>query len=168
MSEASFTADLEDVTLDELRQRRRLCEDLDSELSYYRRLLHGRLDLLGFELRRRSGEETRTLIEALPEMLADGGDSYREVMPKNLPIELPDMGQRRRAIDRALDDDFLTHLPALDDDELRQIETDLSGIEETISSRRRNVHDALAAILEELTRRYRDGSASVDGLLRRS
>ncbi len=99
-------------------------------------------------------------------MLADGGDSYREVMPKNLPIELPDMGQRRRAIDRALDDDFLTHLPALEDEELRQIEADLSEIEETISSRRRRVHDTLASILEELTRRYRDGSASVDGLLR--
>jgi hypothetical protein len=137
VSEASFTADLDNLALDELRERRRVCDDLNSELSYYRRLLHGRLDLLGFELRRRSGEETRSLIEALPEILADSGEPHRESMPKNLPIELPDMGERRRAIDRALDDDFLAHL-----------------------------HDALTAILEELTRRYRDGSATVDELLR--
>jgi hypothetical protein len=166
VSEASFTADLDNLALDELRERRRVCDDLNSELSYYRRLLHGRLDLLGFELRRRSGEETRSLIEALPEILADSGEPHRESMPKNLPIELPDMGERRRAIDRALDDDFLAHLPTIADDELAQIEADLSEVEETISAQRRIVHDALTAILEELTRRYRDGSATVDELLR--
>ena len=105
VSSPAFVADIGDVDLDELRRRRVMCEDLDSELSYYRRLLHGRLDLLNFELRRRSGEETRTLIEALPEILADGDEPARETMPKNLPIELPDMGKRQRAIDRALDDD---------------------------------------------------------------
>jgi len=151
-----------------LRSRRQLCEDLSSELSYYRRLLHGRLDLLGFELRRRSGEESRSLIEALPEILSDGEEPYREAMPKNLPIALPDMGLRRRAIDRALDDDFLTHLPSIGDDELRQIEADLREVEEKISAQRRSVHDALDSILEELTRRYRDGSASVDELLQQS
>ena len=154
------------MQLDELRRRRRLCEDLDSEFSYYRRLLQGRLDLLGFELRRRSGGETRSLIEALPEILSDSGAPHREAaMPKTLPIELPDMGKRQRAIDRAFDDDFLTHLPSVDDDELHQIEADLSSIEEKISAQRRAVHDALDVVLEELTRRYRDGSATVDELL---
>ena len=66
-----FSSDLDEVTLDELRRRRHLCDELDSELSYYRRMLHGRMDLLAFEIRRRSGEETRSLIEALDEILAD-------------------------------------------------------------------------------------------------
>lgn len=165
VSDASFTADIGSLSLTELRSRRDMCEDLNKELSYYRRLLHGRLDLLGFELRRRRGEETRSLIEALPEILADGEEPHREAMPKNLPIGPPDMGLRQRAVDRALDDDFLTHLPAVEDDDLRQIESDLKDIEETISSQRRAVHNALDVILEELTRRYRDGSASVDELL---
>ncbi len=130
--------------------------------------MHGRLDLLSFELRRRSGEETRSLIEALPEILTDGDLAPRGAMPKNLPLDLPDMGKRQRAIDRALDDDFLTHLPAIDDAELRQIETGLSSTEDTISKQRSAVHDALEAILEELTRRYRDGSATVDELLQQS
>ena len=151
-----------------MRTRRRLCEDLDSEFSYYRRLLHGRLDLLSFELRRRAGEETRSLIEALPEILADGDSAPREAMPKALPLELPDMGKRQRAIDSALNDDFLTHLPSIDDAELRRIETGLSSMEDKISTQRSAVHDALEAILEELTRRYRDGSATVDELLQQS
>ena len=165
VSEPSFVADVEEIPLDELRRRRELCEEVDAEFSYYRRLLHGRLDLLSFELRRRSGEETRSLIEALPEILVDVDDSPREAMPKNLPIELPDLGLRQRAIDQALDDDFLTHLPTIDDADLAEIEADLAAIEETVSSQRRAVYDALEVILEELTRRYRDGTASVDELL---
>jgi hypothetical protein len=154
------------VPLAELRERRVLCEELNTELSYYRRVLHGRLDLLGFELRRRSGEETRSLIEALPEILSDRNDPPREAMPKSLPIALPDEGERRRSIDRVLDDDFLTHLPAISDDELARIDDALGEMEREISAQRRTVHGALDAILEELTRRYRDGTASVDELLR--
>lgn len=143
-----------------------MCDDLDAELSYYRRLLHGRLDLLSFELRRRSGVETRTLMEALPEILA-GHDEPSATDPtlRSLSVEPPYMGERRRAVDRALDDDFLTHLPTVDDDELRSIEAELAEVEADVSTQRRAVYDALETILEELTRRYRDGSASVDELL---
>ncbi len=165
VSEPSFVADIDTVPLDELRDRRRMCDDLEGELSYYRRLLHGRLDLLNFELRRRSGEETRSLIEALPEILSDGDQPAREAVPKTLPIELPEMGNRQRAIDRVLNDDFLTNLPAIDDNELATIEADLTEMELAISAQRRAVYDALEVILEELTRRYRDGLATVDELL---
>ena len=165
VSAPSFVADVASVPLEELRSRRKLCEDLDAELSYYRRLLHGRLDLLNFELRRRSGEETRSLMEALPEILAGGNEPVRESIPKNLAIELPEMGKRMRAIDRALDDDFLTHLPTVDDADLMAIEADLTEVESEVSGQRRSVYDALEVILAELTRRYRDGLASVDELL---
>ena len=68
----AFTADLEELPLEDLRARRNTLDELDTEFSYYRRILHGRMDLLDFELRRRSGEETRSIIEALPEILSDG------------------------------------------------------------------------------------------------
>ncbi|MGH8914163.1 MAG: aerial mycelium formation protein, partial [Acidimicrobiia bacterium] len=70
--EPEYLEDIADVDLDELRQRREAAEDVETQISYYRRLLHGRMDLLNFELRRRSGEEKRTLLEALPEILAEG------------------------------------------------------------------------------------------------
>ena len=163
-----FIAEIDSVSLDELRKRRGLCEELDAELSYYRRLLHGRMDLLSFELRRRSGEETRTLIEALPDILADGSgeSSPHFVVPKSLPVEPPDIPMEgRRSIDRVLADDFLTHLPDIDDEELREIQEVLTDTERRVSDQRRAVYEALETLTGEVARRYREGLASVSELL---
>ena len=166
MTDPAFVADIGEASLQELRERRKLCDELDNELSFYRRLLHGRLDLLTFEKRRRTGQETRTLIEALPEILADPDGPSRETTLKSYPIETPDFfGVGKREIDHVLDDSFLTHLPTLDDDELDEIERNLAIAEREISDQRRAVYDALELLLEELTRRYRDGLATVDELL---
>jgi hypothetical protein len=84
---------------------------------------------------------------------------------RDLPIEPPDMGDGNRPIDRVLGDDFLTHLPTISDDELTSIAGDLTTTERAVSADRRAVYAALEQILEELTRRYRDGLANVDQLL---
>ncbi len=167
VADPEFLAELDSVSLDELRERRRVLGDLDTELSYYRRLLHGRMDLLAFEMRRRRGEEQRSLIEALPDILADhdrqddGGG-----LPKELPIEAPSIPETgRRAVDRALADDFLARLPSLADAELEEIQAGLTEVERDISAQRNVVYTAHEAILTELTRRYREGLADVDGLL---
>ena len=166
VTDPAFVNDLASASLQELRDRRKLCDELDNELSFYRRLLHGRLDLLTFEKRRRTGQETRTLIEALPEILADSEGPERETTLKSYPIDTPDFfGVGKREIDHVLDDGFLTHLPTLDDEELDSIEATLGVAEREISDQRRAVYDALELILEELTRRYRDGLATVDELL---
>jgi hypothetical protein len=162
-----FTSGLEDVSLDELRARRTLCDDLDGELSYYRRILHGRMDLLAFEMSRRAGTEERSLIEALPEILADDiRAESKSPAPKALPIEAPNIPESgRRVIDRVLADDFLTHLPSLEDSELEEIQIALTEVEVEISAQRRDVYEAYETIHSELTRRYRDGLADVDSLL---
>jgi len=167
-----FIADVETVPLDELRNRRKLCDELDTELSYYRRLLHGRMDLLAFEMRRRAGEEERSLIEALPEILTgsdadDGGQ--RSTLPKALPIDPPQPpATGRRSVDRVLGDDFLTHLPGIDDAELEDIQAALTEIESEVSRQRRGVYEAHELIHAELIRRYREGLATVDELLQSS
>jgi len=163
----SFTRDLEDVPIDDLRSRRLICDDLDTELSYYRRMLHGRMDLLDFELRRRSGEETRSLIEALPEILADS-PSGRTSNPldRELSLDLPHLsGEGRREVDDALSDGFLAHLPTTDTEELKNIREVLSETEQTVSGQRRAVYDAHDIITGEITRRYREGSTSADEFL---
>ena len=163
-----FTAGLEDLTNDELRARRSICDELDDELSYYRRLLHARMDLLAFELRRCRGEETRNLIDALPDILADETESGSPhfTMPKSLPVEPPDVPMEgRRSIDRVLADDFLTHLPDINDDELQDIQRSLSSAEQSISEQRRRVYEVLETLSGEVARRYRDGGASLTQLL---
>ena len=169
MLEPQFIAEIEAISLDELRRRRGICDELDAELSYYRRLLHGRMDLLSFEMRRRRGEETRSLIEALPDILSDPngaeGPSHF-LVPKNLPVDPPDFPSAgRRPIDRVLADDFLTHLPTIDDEELEAIHVMLTDAERKVSGERRAVYEVLETLTGEVARRYRDGLASVTELL---
>ncbi len=167
VSDPSYLDNLESLPMEDLRERRRMLDDLDTELSFYRRMLHGRIDLLAFEMRRRSGEESRSLIEALPEILADASDGRgRNPIPRDLPLTIPEhFGKGNRAIDHVLDDGFLTHLPELDDDELAEIRQTLADAEAEISSQRRTVYVAHDRINAEIARRYRDGTTSVTDLL---
>jgi len=167
VTDPAYVEDLGSLTMDELRDRRRVLDDLDTELSFYRRMLHGLMDLLSFEMRRRSGEETRSLIEALPQILADGIDGpSRNVIPRDLPLTLPELsGEGNRTIDHVLGDGFLTHLPSLDDEELDDIQGILAATEEEVSAQRRSVYEIHDRISAEITRRYRDGLTDGTDLL---
>jgi RsiG-like len=170
VTDPAFIAGLEDMSNEELREKRAILDELDTELSYYRRMLHGRMDLLEFELRRRTGEETRTLIEALPQILAAGvGGMHRSPIPKELPLEPPDSGSdERHPVDTILQDDFLAHLPTIEDDELMAIQATLTDAERIVSRERRAVYDVFDVITAELTRRYKEGLADAGDLLSES
>lgn len=159
-----FLTDLEQVDLEELRHRRSICDDLDIELSYYRRLLHGRMDLLAFEMRRRAGEEEGSVLEALPRILAEGGGtSSTGLATRSTPVAIPDIpSPGRRLVDRALQGDFLARLPSLTDEELGDTHAFLAEVEADVSVQRRRVHEALDRLQGELTRRYREGRAGRD------
>lgn len=161
----AFVADLESADLKTLRDRRAAADDVETELSYYRRLLHGRLDLLGFEHRRRSGTEERSLLEALPEILSAG--EVRTDRGRRLPASLaPDLPEERyRAIDRVLDDDFLSRLPSLDDAELRSIQDQLEEAEREVSLQRKAVQTVFDLIQTEILRRYKEGEAAAEEIL---
>lgn len=150
-----FVEGLADLPLDELRHRRETANDVETELSFYRRLLHGRMDLLNFELSRRRGDETRSLIEALPEILAAGetaGGNLGRVRGEFSP-DLPD--DRRRPIDDILEDDFLTRISDLTDQDLADIHTTLTETEVDISANRRKVQDVFDVLHAQITGRYR-------------
>lgn len=127
------------------------------------------MDLLAFEMSRRSGAETRTLIEALPDILADDGSDQpppQFIVPKPLPVDPPDVPMEgRRPIDRVLADDFLTHLPDIEDSELEPIQLMLTEAERNVSAQRRLVYEVLETLTGEVARRYRDGTASVSQVL---
>lgn len=153
-----FVADVAGLELDEVRARRSLAGDVENELSYYRRLLHGRMDLIRFELRRRTGEETRSLIEALPEILADpeptGNHRTGRYEVPDLPM-LPDVGKRE--IDHILGGDVLLRLNELDDEALASALDAISEMEVEISEQRKSVQQVEDRLVEELAARYRVG-----------
>lgn len=162
--EPEYVEDLVSDSLEALGDKRRLVDELENEVSYFRRLLHGRLDLLRFELARRRGDETRSLIDALPELLAGGlvGDSGGGGNPLgrirgDFAPKLPDV-ERRYA--RITEDDFLTRLPELTVDDLESIESDLEGIEVDLSNTREQLHSVHDAIVAELGARYRTADSA--------
>src|SRR3970040_1076657 len=165
--EPEYLEDLTGLAIDELRKRRETAEDVETQISYYRRLLHGRMDLLNFELRRRSGEEKRTLIEDLPGSRARGmviGDEptlrHIETMPP-LPTTTG-----RRLIDKIMDDGVLTQLPDLEVEELGEAIERLQEVESQLSVQRRQLHSVIDALQNEIITRYRSqqGEPQVAGL----
>lgn len=164
--EPEYLENLAQVDLDELRRRRHTAEELEAQVSYYRRLLQGRMDLLDFELRRRSGDEERTLLEALPEILAGG--MILEHKPNLRHIEtMPPLPSTtgRRLIDKIMDDDVLAQLPELSDQEVAGALDDLREIESGLSNQRRQLHGVIDRLQDEIVSRYRTehGEAAVPG-----
>lgn len=162
--EPEYLEGLEDVALDELRKRRSTTQDVEAQVSYYRRLLHGRMDLLNFEARRRSGEEERTLLEALPEILASGMILGPEPNLKHIET-MPPIPTRtgRRLIDKIMDDGVLTQLPDLTPDEITEALERLLEVETELSNQRKQLHTVIDALQDEIVSRYRSqqGEATV-------
>lgn len=164
--EAEYLGDLSGLDLNELRQRRHTAEDVENQISYYRRLLHGRMDLLNFELRRRGGEEERTLLEALPEILASGmifgpepNLRHIETMPP-IPTKTG-----RRLIDKIMDDGVLTQLSELSDEDVVEALDQIREVETEMSDQRKQLHTVIDALQDEIVARYRSeqGEATVSG-----
>ena len=169
MLEPSFREGLSDLPLDEIRSRRRQCSEVEVGLSYFRRLVQGRLDIVLNEARRReSGGEpgdVATLVERLPEILSDHGHS-----PGNgrFPAEFTPSDADRARVDRldaVIDVDRISALPLLTEDELRGTVEALSTLEREASTARRALHEVMDGLQAELVRRYRTGEATVDSLL---
>jgi hypothetical protein len=160
--DGEFVEDLDSLSGSDLRERRQIAADIESELSFYRRLLHGRMDLLNFELARRRGEEKRSLIEALPQILGAGetaGGQTGRVRSEYVP-EL--VGEGNRSIDTVLADDFLTRMPDMDVTELESTQGTLAEAEERISDRRRVAQDRFDKLQEKITGLYRDQIDKLD------
>ena len=164
--EPEYVEGLDALDLDELRRRRNTAEDVEAQISYYRRLLHGRMDLLNFELRRRGGEEERTLLEALPENLASGLILGNEPNLRHIETMPPiPTSTGRRLIDKIMDDGVLTQLPDLSEAELVEAIDRLREVETELSNQRQQLHLVIDAMQDEIVSRYRSeqGEATVPG-----
>jgi hypothetical protein len=154
--EPEYLADLSEASLEDLRKRRSTTEDVETQISYYRRLIHGRMDLLNFEVRRRGGEEERTLLEALPEILASGMILGPEPNLKHIETMPPlPTSTGRRLIDKIMDDGVLTQLPELTEEDLAEALDRLEEVETELSTQRKQLHGVIDSLQGEIIARYR-------------
>jgi hypothetical protein len=155
--------------IDEVRSLRAECVEVETGLSFLRRMVQGPLDIVHREqLRRTSGSERddlATLVDDLPNLLAE---HTRNAGVGRLPQTL-EPTRVDPALQQELDDlvggGRIATVSAMDDTELGALEGRLSAFERKVSSRRHAYFDRIDALQTELTRRYRDGEASVESLL---
>lgn len=165
-----YLDDLPGRSTDEVRSMRADCQAVETGLSYLRRVVQGRLDIVDAELARRRGGgdagDLTDLIDKLPEIL---GDHLRAPGNGRLtsslePVEVdPELQARLDDLVSAHDLDSIT---TLDDAALGTARDALAALEHDISVRRRGMFDSIDRLQAELTRRYKSGEASVDSLLR--
>jgi hypothetical protein len=168
----AYLGDLPARSIEDIRAMRLECQGLENSLSYVRRLVQGRMDVVGGELQRRrtggAAGDLADLVDRLPEILAEHSRGPGGARP---PLDLdPDSPTVARLSER-LDEIGARGVAAAEQPEERALEAvldELLAFEREVSASRRHLHEIIDVLRDELTRRYRTGEASVDALLRQT
>ncbi len=156
---------LRTADLAEVRELRGEAEQEEVDLSFIRRMIQGRIDIVRAELNRRDGTSTGGLVEGLAQILADEPRAAARGLGRHSTVEPSRADSHRRYIERLVADVVLTDTTARSVQELQHAMRTLSDEEQHISGQRRLVQNVMDECSTELTRRYRDGEADVATLL---
>lgn len=168
---ADYLQGLDGRSLDELRAMRAECDRAETAVSYLRRVVQGRLDIVQEFVRRPEGSEAdlSQVVEHLPAII--GGGPPRPAGPGRLPSQLaPDIDiiedeDLTAEIDAILDPGRIGELPAMEPSALQALSQQLVELEGRISAQRKELHDRIDTVQAEIVRRYKSGDVSPDGLL---
>ena len=168
VTDPAYLDGLEGWTLQEVRARRAEATEAETGLSYLRRIVQGRLDIVAAEQTHRShGEraELAELVEELPTILS--GNVHAPGLGRLPTLMAP--GEMDPELERRLEEILpaarLGELSELSEEELRRGAEGLTAFERSLSTQRRSVLDVLDRLQDEIVRRYRTGEATVDSLL---
>ncbi len=163
-----YLSDISSLVMSDLRNKRVACQELETELSYIRRLLQGRIDILQDELKRRGEGNVSTateIIGRLPAILADHPGGVQRRSRRVLRMLAQEQVVR---VEREVDGIVEIPLGDIASATVPELETALRRLvegEAEVSERRSALHRHLDTIHAEMARRYRDGEADVDTLL---
>lgn len=165
--------DLGTLLLRELRELRRDAQQNEADLSYVRRLLQGRIDILRAEVARRrdpaapgpegTGPEG-PVVDRLSEILTDGPARHRS-SARHVTLGTPHSAEYGLLATEMLAEVELSDLEARTDDELHTAMGRLTRYEQQVSRRRQQLQRTADDCSAEIARRYREGEAQVDDLL---
>lgn len=155
--------ELSGLGLPELRVVRRDSQQEEADLSYLRRLLQGRIDILRAEIARRSAQQS-PLLDRLPEILTDLPSRHRS-SARHVTVGTPHSEEYRRLAEEILGEVELSDLTARTDQELQDAMGRLIRYEQQVSRRRQSLQRTADDCSAEIARRYREGEAQVDDLL---
>jgi len=152
----------------DLRSFRYQAGQVESDVSLIRRIAQGRLDIIGHESQRRKGSSEVAAIDdllyELPDILTDPSEataarSGRAVEINDPGVTAANLGTR---LDSVISPGELSGVGDLSDERLEQSFIKVSEMEQELSDLRRQLHDRIDAVQQEIGRRYRDGEASIE------
>ncbi len=173
-------ADFGTQPIDDLRRVRVDLTRAEGDVSLVRRLTQGRLDIVGHEVGRRGrdvadpspdgGGDASALLYDMPAILADAGTGTQRSAGAGRSAPVAEPGPVAVSLIDELDaiasPNSLSGVADLGAEVLVDVFERLRAFEVELSSVRRALHDRIDTIQDEIARRYRDGEASVDALLR--
>jgi hypothetical protein len=159
-----YVQGLDGLALEQLRERRDEAAQEETDLSYLRRLLHARIDIVRAEQQRRStGGES--IVDQLATILSDNALRPARGSGRHQVLEPSRAGEHRRQAEALVGNSDLTDVGALTDEKLAGTLHDYAEEEHSVSARRREVQAVVDLFNSEIATRYRSGTASVDELL---
>ena len=163
-----YLGDLTARPLEEIRAMRGECREIEDKVSYRRRIIQGRLDIVASDLRRRAEGgapgDLRTLVDSLPDVLSD---KVRGSGPGRLPTGiLPPDDDITADLDSTAGPDTLGNLPDMPDEAVAELAQSIGDLEREVSDARRGLFSRIDALNGELARRYGNGEADPGAILR--
>nr|WP_221219175.1 aerial mycelium formation protein [Prauserella isguenensis] len=162
-----YASEPEALPLPTLRERRDEAAQEETDLSYLRRLLHARIDIVKAEQLRRSSDDPgdEDVVTQLTAILSDNALGPATGSGRHQTLEPTRAGEYRRAAEALVGDANLSDVVSLSDDQLAETLDSYRGQEGSVSQRRREVQAVVDTFNAEIARRYAHGTASVDELL---
>jgi hypothetical protein len=161
----AYTQGLAGRPLVEVRTLRDEAAQEETDLSYLRRLLHGRIDIVRAEQERRANGDDTKVVERLAAILSANALGPATGSGRHTTLEPSRAEAHRRHVEALVSDVDLSDVGSLPDDRLDHALQTYLGEEASVSARRREVQRVMDLLNEEIAGRYRQGRASVDELL---
>jgi anti-sigma-K factor RsiG len=160
---ADYAQGLEELSLDDVRDRRDECRAELEYLSLLRRLVQGRAEILKAEVeRRRDPQDSGSLVDRLAEILApDEGHVSSRGAAVQVGVPDDELAIARRRVERLVADAGISDPGSLPDDSLATAVDLLFTEERSVSADRAQVIAVLEAVQDELKRRYKEDVSQV-------
>ena len=158
---SDYLIGLDAQSLDAVRDMEHECAEIETELSYIRRLAQGRIDIIEAEVdRRAAGGSLGDLIAALPKILADDSPradpaATRFSDPSTPASEI----EFKRGLESLISDATLANLPTLSDADLQTTLDQLRSLEHEVSANRTALHAVMDTLTRDLAQRLSVGKA---------
>jgi hypothetical protein len=160
-----YVADLGKLELGEVRRRRDDAAQEETDLSFLRRLLHARIDIVRAEQRRRREDGSTAVVAELARILAVNAVGPATGSGRHQRLQPSQAEAHRRHVEALVTNVDLSDVESLSDGQLDDAEQTYCTEEASVSRRRREVQRVVDTLNAEIGSRYASGAASVDELL---